>query len=138
MNADCIFCKIVAGEIPSTRIYEDNDTLAFMDIGPVVKGHALVIPKKHFDPITGTPDAVLCRLISVVKAVAQAQVRGLKADGINVTQANGRVAGQVVPHIHFHVIPRFNDDHHSWNWKQSKYDSAAEMEETAARIRAAF
>jgi len=138
MSSDCIFCRIVAGEIPSTRIYEDDDTLVFMDIGPVVKGHALVIPKKHFDPITGTPDAVLAGLIKVVKAVAQAQVRGLKADGINVTQANGRVAGQVVPHIHFHVIPRFSDDHHSWNWKQSKYDSSAEMEETAARIRAAF
>ena len=138
MNSDCVFCRIVAGEIPSTRIYEDEETLAFMDIGPVVKGHALVIPKKHFDPITATPDAVLARLISVVKSVARAQVKGLAADGINVTQANGRVAGQVVPHIHFHVIPRFNDDHHSWNWKQGKYESSAEMEELASRIRSAF
>ena len=135
MNTDCVFCKIVAGQLPASKVYEDSDTLAFMDIGPVVKGHTLVIPKKHYDPITSTPDAVLHKLISVARKIAQAQVDGLKADGINVTQANGKVAGQIVPHIHFHVIPRFERDSHSWTWSPKKYDSQEEMNETALKIK---
>src|ERR1035437_3369921 len=77
MAEKCIFCKIVAGEIPCVRVYQDADVLAFMDIGPVVKGHTLVIPKAHYDPITGTPVEVLQRLIAVVQRVAQAQYAGL-------------------------------------------------------------
>lgn len=135
MEHECIFCKIVAGELPATKVYEDEDTLAFMDIGPVVKGHTLVIPKKHFDPITETPPEVLGKLIAVVQKIAQAQYDGLGADGINVTQANGKTAGQIVPHIHFHVIPRFEDDKHSWNWIPGKYDSTEEMNDKAESIR---
>ncbi len=134
MNNNCIFCKIVKGELPSTRVYEDSDTLAFMDIGPVVKGHTLVIPKQHFDPLTATPPEVLCSLIKVVQKVAAAQVEKLKADGVNVAQANGSVAGQIVPHIHFHVIPRFKHDSHSWNWKAGKYDSPEEIQGYAGKI----
>lgn len=135
MTEDCIFCKIVAGELPSTKLYEDDDTLVFMDIGPVVKGHALVIPKEHYDPITKTPPEVLQKLITVVQRVAQAQYDELGADGVNVSQANGSVAGQEVPHIHFHVIPRFEDDAHSWNWKAGQYDSQEEMQDKADRIK---
>jgi len=138
MSNDCIFCKIVAGELPATKLYEDEDTLSFMDIGPVIKGHALVIPKKHYDPITGTPPEVLQKLITVVQKIAKAQYEGLGADGVNVTQANGAVAGQVVPHIHFHVIPRFEGDKHSWNWPARKYDSKEEMEEKANGILSAL
>lgn len=138
MKTDCVFCKIVAGELPSTKVYEDADTLAFLDIGPVVKGHTLVIPKAHHDPITGTPDDVLRNLIVVVRKVAQALTGGLKADGINVSQANGKVAGQIVPHIHFHVIPRFRDDRHSWNWTPRKYENPEEMQELGVRIRGAL
>ena len=138
MSEDCIFCKIVAGEIPSTRVYEDDDILAFMDIGPVIKGHTLVIPKAHFDPITDTPADVLQNVIAVVQKVARAQGAGLGADGINVTQANGRVAGQVVPHVHFHVIPRFEGDGHRWNWAAKAYDSPEETASFASRIRDAM
>ena len=133
-----MFCRIVAGELPCTRVYEDADTLAFMDIGPIVKGHTLVIPKAHHDPLTATPPAVLQKLILVVQRVAQAQCGGLAAEGVNVTQANGRVAGQVVPHIHFHVIPRFASDRHHWNWAAKSYDSAEEMAGFAARIKGAM
>ena len=136
MNTDCIFCKIVAGELPSIRVYEDADTLAFMDIGPVVKGHTLVIPKAHHDPLTGTPGPVLQKLILVVQRIAQAHMTGLGADGVNVSQANGRVAGQIVPHIHFHVIPRFAKDGHSWNWKAGQYTDKTEMQSFADKIRA--
>lgn len=135
MSTNCIFCKIVAGEIPSTRVYEDADTLAFMDIGPVIKGHTLVIPKQHYDPITKTPVDVLARLIEVVQKIAQAQMNGLEADGVNVLNANGTAAGQQVPHIHFHVVPRFKTDGHHWNWAAKKYDSMEEMKKIADEIK---
>jgi histidine triad (HIT) family protein len=135
MSTNCIFCKIVAGEIPSTRVYEDADTLAFMDIGPVIKGHTLVIPKQHYDPITKTPVDVLTRLMKVVQKIAQAQMNGLKADGVNVLNANGTAAGQQVPHIHFHVVPRFKTDGHHWNWAAKKYESIEEMKKIADEIK---
>ena len=135
MSADCIFCKIVAGQIPSTRVYEDADTLAFMDIGPVVKGHTLVIPKQHHDPITCTPPDILQKVILTVQKVASALMDSLGAAGVNISQANGKVAGQIVPHIHFHVIPRFADDGHSLNWLPRKYESPQEMSDFATRIR---
>lgn len=138
MSTHCVFCSIVKGEIPATKVYEDNDVLAFMDIGPVVKGHTLVIPKSHHNPITETPVPVLQKLIAVVQRVARAQLEGLKADGINVSQANGRTAGQVVPHIHFHVIPRFAADGHHWNWTPREYETSTEMQDYAQRIRLAL
>lgn len=130
-----VFEKIVRREIPATIVYEDDDTLAFMDIGPIIKGHALVIPKTCYDPITDTPDAVLAKLIAVAKRVAAAQIKGLGADGVNIIQNNGRCAGQLVPHLHFHVIPRFDGDGHHWNWAVRQYEDPAEMEALAARIR---
>ena len=135
MSDTCIFCKIVRGEIPSTRLYEDAQVLAFMDIGPIVKGHVLVIPKQHFDPLTATPPDLLGKVMTVVQKVVKAQMNGLKADGVNVHQSNGAVAGQVVPHVHFHVIPRFATDGHKWNWAAKKYESMDEMKELAEAIR---
>jgi histidine triad (HIT) family protein len=135
MSSNCIFCEIIKGTIPCTKVYEDNDVLAFMDIGPVVKGHTLVIPKTHHDPITETPVPVLQKLIAVVQQVARAQISGLGADGVNVSQANGQAAGQIVPHIHFHVIPRFSTDGHHWNWTPKKYDTSGEMGSFADKIR---
>jgi histidine triad (HIT) family protein len=138
MNPDCIFCKIVAGKLPCCKVYEDADTLAFMDIGPIVKGHTLVIPKQHYDPLTRTPAEVLGKLIAVVQKVAAAQERALKTDGVNVIQSNGRAAGQVVPHIHFHVIPRFQQDGHSWNWRAKSYAEPQEMQRLGAAIQQAM
>lgn len=136
MSADCIFCKIVAGAIPATRVYEDPDVLAFMDIGPLVKGHTLVIPKAHHDPLTATPPEVLHKVMDVVQKIARWQIAGLGAEGVNLHQANGRPAGQVVPHLHVHVIPRFADDGLRWNWRAQAYADASEMESFAERIRA--
>lgn len=138
MSNECIFCKIVAGKLPSVKVYEDSDAMAFMDIGPIVKGHTLVVPLRHYDPITATPPEMLEKLILVVQKIARAQIDGLKADGVNVTQANGKVAGQIIPHIHFHVIPRFKSDGHSWNWAPGKYDSQAEIHGFAERIKNAL
>jgi len=133
--SDCIFCKIVAKEIPSTVVYEDDDVLAFMDIDPIIKGHALVISKKHYDPVTETPDEILAKLHGVAKRIAAAQMNGLGADGVNIMQNNGAAAGQVVPHIHVHVIPRFDGDGHHWNWNAKKYKNFDEMVELAEKMR---
>ncbi len=134
MNTDCVFCKVAAGKLPSAKVYEDADTVAFMDIGPVAKGHTLVVPKQHCDPITGVPPALLQKLILVVQKVAKAQLEGLGADGLNITQANGKIAGQVIPHMHFHVIPRFERDGKDRNWTPGKYESNEEMRQYAAKI----
>jgi histidine triad (HIT) family protein len=132
--SDCIFCKIIAGEIPATIVHEDDDVLVFMDIGPIIKGHALVIPKQHFDPVTETPDDVLTKLHLMAKRIAAAQMNGLGADGVNIMQNNGRASGQEVEHIHVHVIPRFNDDGHHWNWNAKKYDDFEEMADLAGKL----
>ena len=111
----CIFCKIVSGEIPADKIYEDESLLAFLDIAPVNPGHVLVIPKKHYENIEETPEEVLCWLIKKVKEVGLAVKNGLGVSGYNIVQNNGSVAGQVVPHLHFHIIPRKeNDNLHLW------------------------
>lgn len=135
MNVDCVFCKIAAGTIPSVRVYEDEHVLVFMDISPVTKGHSLVIPIAHYDPITNVPVSLLQKVIAVVQKVAKAQLDGLGADGINVTQANGEIAGQVIPHVHFHVIPRFKNDPHSWILPQRNYDSGEEIGKYAEKIK---
>lgn len=135
MPTDCVFCKIVQGELPCTRVYEDDTVLAFLDIGPIIKGHTLVIPKEHVDPIMDVSPGVLHRLIDVVQRIAIAQTVGLGAEGINVAQANGSVAGQLVPHLHFHVIPRFASDGHSWNWNAKQYTVPEEMSEIATKIK---
>ena len=135
MDSNCIFCKIVAGEIPSTKLFETDSILAFMDIGPIAKGHALVIPKEHYQDISSIPDSLLYEIIQQVKKLATAQLSELKAEGVNVTQANGASAGQVVPHIHFHVIPRFSDDGCLTGWNAGSYDSVEEMDRYASFIR---
>jgi histidine triad (HIT) family protein len=138
MSEDCIFCSIVAGAVPAARIYEDQHVLAFLDIGPVEKGHTLVIPKFHHNPLMETPAAVLQQVIVVVRTVARAQMKSLHALGISVSQANGEVAGQVVPHIHFHVIPRFETGAHIRNWNSGKYESGEQMQDVARCIREAL
>jgi len=134
MNNDCIFCKIVKGEIPAARVMETPEILAFMDINPVMKGHTLVIPKQHYDPITETPDPVLGHLMAAVRKIVRAQMQALGALGVNVTQANGALAGQCVPHIHFHVIPRCAGDAGVFNWTPGKYSSPGEMQTWADKI----
>ena len=131
---DCLFCKIAAGEIPATIVYEDDQVVVFMDIGPIIKGHALVVSKEHYDPVTETPDDVLAKLHQTAKRIARAQMNGLGADGVNIMQNNGMAAGEEVPHIHVHVIPRFKDDGHHWNWNARKYDDFDEMAELARKM----
>ena len=107
---DCIFCKLVKGEIPSTKVYEDDQDLAFLDINPANKGHTLVIPKRHYGDLEEIPADELASLMQVVQKVGKAMKSAVQADGFNIVQNNGRAAGQVVDHLHFHVIPRFASD----------------------------
>ena len=130
---ECIFCKIVGGEIPSARVYDDENTMAFLDIGPIHKGHTLVIPKEHFETAMDIPDELLKDVIVVVKKVAKAVKKATNAGGINFQLANHDVAGQTVPHAHFHVIPRFDGDGLK-HWPQGKYEEG-EMKEYSERIK---
>jgi len=100
-----IFAKILRGEIPSIKVYEDEQTLAFMDIMPQAEGHTLVIPKEAAETIHDLSDEGAANLIKKVKVVAAAVKKGLNADGITLFQLNGEQAGQTVPHIHFHILP---------------------------------
>ncbi|MCL2691331.1 MAG: HIT family protein [Candidatus Bathyarchaeota archaeon] len=105
-DADCIFCKIVQKQAPSSIIYEDEQVMAFLDIRPASEGHTLVISKEHYEGILDIPSGLLGRVHQVSKMVAVAAKQALNADGINVIQQNGRAANQEVFHIHVHVIPR--------------------------------
>ncbi|MBS3053891.1 MAG: HIT family protein [Candidatus Aenigmarchaeota archaeon] len=107
---DCLFCKIIRGEIPSRKVYEDKDSVAFLDINPANPGHTLVMPKKHAENIFDADDELLGRVIVAAKVISKKIKESLNADGINVIQNNGRHAGQIVNHIHFHIIPRFAND----------------------------
>lgn len=132
--ADCVFCKIVAGEIPSTKVFENKHVLAFLDIAPAVKGHTLVITKKHFENIYDITKKDLQDVIIVVQKVSKAAKKGLKADGVNILQSNESIAGQVVFHIHFHVFPRFNGDNKSFKWSRIEYKEN-EVKEVADKIK---
>ena len=107
---ETIFSKIIAGDIPCEKVYEDDRVLAFLDINPVNHGHTLVIPKEHTTNIFDVAPETLAQLITVAQRVAAAQRDALACDGVNLVMNNGEAAGQEVPHIHFHVIPRYIDD----------------------------
>ena len=109
-NNDCVFCQIVKGLMPATKIYEDDDVLAFLDISQVTPGHALVIPKKHYDNFVSTPKDILSKVMSVTQRISQASLTMLGAKGINVLTNVNREAGQSVMHFHVHIIPRYISD----------------------------
>lgn len=130
---DCIFCKIVKGEIPSNKIYEDRDVLAFLDINPVNPGHALVIPKEHHKDLLSTPTELAQKLMSVVQKIAPAAMKAVDSDGFNLGVNCGATAGQVVFHTHLHIMPRFSSDKHRlWSGKEMQQD---ELKDVAEKIK---
>jgi len=134
MNSnECIFCKIVAGEIPAPRIYEDDTVLAFLDIGPVNKGHTLIIPKAHFERVDQCPVPVLTDIAAQIGRIAKAVAQASECDGYNVLCNNGRASGQLVEHVHFHIIPRFRGDGCLQGWPAKKY-AEGEMDEMLREI----
>ncbi len=134
---NCIFCKIIRGEIPAQKIYEDKDIIAFLDVRPVNIGHALVLPKAHYLSIYDTPDQLLAALMPVIKKLSIAIKSAVDADGINVEMNNGPAAGQLVFHTHIHIVPRFNDDGFK-HWRGARGYSDQEMEQVQNKIKAAL
>jgi histidine triad (HIT) family protein len=135
MNTDdCLFCKMVAGQIPVAKIYEDDIVLAFLDIGPVSDGHTLVVPREHFARLHDCPADLLGQVASRLGDVARAVGTAMKADGYNLLCNNGRAAGQVVEHLHFHIIPRGTGDGVFNRWPSYEYP-AGRMEAIAGAIR---
>ena len=131
---DCVFCKMVAGQIPVIKIYEDEVVLAFLDIGPVSDGHTLVIPKQHFEKLHDCPAELLGRVSSRLGKIAKAVAAGMNSDGYNVLCNNGRSAGQLVEHLHFHIIPRNTGDGVFNRWPAYKYEEG-KIEGIATKIR---
>ena len=134
MRNDCIFCAIADGEIPSFKIYEDDEVLAYLDINPFSEGHALVIPKEHREGLLDADDALLAKLVSRVRKIAEHIKRTLPCDGFNILQNNGEAAGQTVRHIHFHIIPRRNGDPLTFGGKKGDMEA---LKALAARLRMA-
>jgi histidine triad (HIT) family protein len=132
---DCIFCKIAAGQIPSVKIYEDENVLAFLDIGPLSDGHTLVIPKKHYEKIHECPGELIAKIGEILPKVAGAVFGAIKSEGYNILCNNGRASGQLVEHIHFHIIPRNTGDGVFTQWPAKKYP-AGKIEEIAKKITA--
>ena len=122
---DCIFCKIVAGQIPCFKIHEDAETLAFMDINPLTEGHALVIPKRHCTGLFDAPPEALAAVARAAQTVALGLRKALGLDSLNLVQANGPWAAQSVPHLHLHLIPRREKDGAGLDWALKPGDMSA-------------
>jgi len=120
-EATCVFCKIVAGQIPALRVFEDDATLAFIDIGPLADGHLLVIPKEHYQRLEDVPPEVLAAVARNLPRLGRAVTRATSAPGYNLLQNNGKVAGQQVLHVHFHIIPRAPADGLGYRWNVTEY-----------------
>ena len=131
---DCIFCKMAAGRIPVEKVYEDEVVLAFLDIGPLSDGHTLVIPRQHFERLHDCPAELLGQVGSRLGKIAKAVAVAMNSDGYNVLCNNGRAAGQLVDHLHFHIIPRNSGDGVFDRWPSYKYQEGR-MEQLAAKIR---
>lgn len=114
---NCIFCRIANGEIPSRTVYEDDHFRVILDNGPATRGHALILPKDHYADLSEIPEERAAEAMKVAKKVSALLVKQLHADGLNVVQNNGEVAGQTVRHFHIHLIPRYKNDgqHILWN-----------------------
>ena len=134
IDPDCIFCKIVAGGIPCFKLYEDAATLAFMDINPVNDGHALIVPKAHYEDVFAVSGDALAATAATVKKVAAAVQAALEPAGMNLLQCNGEAANQSVMHVHMHVIPRRIGDDLGMNWELEPGDIDA-IGRIAERIR---
>lgn len=129
-DADCIFCKIIAGEIPSNTIYEDEEFKVILDLAPAAKGHALILPKEHYADIYEIDENVAGKVMKLAKKLAIHMTNVLGCDGFNILQNNREVAGQTVFHFHMHLIPRYKDAKNSdiLKWSHETF-SAEEMAE---------
>jgi histidine triad (HIT) family protein len=136
-DGNCIFCKIVAGELPCFKLLEDEATIAFMDINPVNPGHALAVAKGHWPTVDVIPPDILAAVARTAQRVAKAAMSELKPSGVNLLQSNGEGAGQSVPHLHVHILPRYPGDKVRLNWVYTPGDKA-EIAAICKRLKAAL
>lgn len=135
MNENCIFCKILKGDIPSFCVFEDENFKVILDRFPASRGHVLILPKEHYQDLFELPDEIGSKLYPLAKKLAVAIKKAVGAEGINIIQNNGESAGQSVFHFHMHLIPRFKEDHIILN-KTSHQDTTLEtLEEVAEQIK---
>lgn len=134
---DCVFCKIVSGDIPSNTIYENSEFKVIMDASPAAKGHVLVLPKEHYKDIYDIDAETAGKLFQLAAVVARALKEVLNCDGLNILQNNGVIAGQTVFHFHMHLIPRYEDDDVTVKWEGHSMD-AEEMDQLRRDIRKAL
>ncbi|MFH1112230.1 MAG: HIT family protein [Patescibacteria group bacterium] len=130
---DCIFCKIITRALPANKVYEDDDTLAFLDIHPVNRGHTLVVSKKHYPDFINTPPEVLANLMAIIQKITPAILEATGASSFNISINNGRESGQVISHTHIHIIPRAKDDGLSM-WPEQPA-AASDLEILARKIK---
>jgi len=133
---DCVFCRIVAGDLPATFVFQDHDVVGFLDLFPVVPGHTLIVPRRHATDLLDCPGDLAGRLFAASARVAAAVLAATGADGFNVWSANGPAAGQTVFHLHLHVLPRFAADQFGLRFPIERREaSRGELEAMASRIR---
>ena len=132
---DCIFCKIIDGEIPAIKVLDEELVIAFMDINPSNQGHMLVVPKKHAENIFEISESDLAATVKAVRRCANAVKEALKAEGITILQLNGKASDQIIPHFHIHIIPRWENDGlpvSTWEMKQGDME---EIEDIARKVK---
>lgn len=137
---DCVFCRIITGELPGSVVYQDDHTVAFLDLYPVHPGHTLVVPRRHVTDLVTCPEAVAGSLFALSARLAPAVVQAVGAAGFNVWTANGKAAGQEIFHLHLHVLPRFEADSFGLRFPKNYPEEAtrAALDAMAGRIRAAL
>jgi len=123
--SDDVFCKIIRGEIPSIKVYEDEEVLAILDISQATRGHTLVMPKKHYESFLSCPKAIMHKVYDVAQRIGQAEIMVLGAKGVNVLTNAGEMAGQSVPHFHVHVIPRYLGGEGGFQIQMEKHDTSS-------------
>ena len=134
-NTYCVFCAIIRGQSPIAKVYEDNTFLAFMDKYPITSGHTLVLPKYHYGNLFQMTEDEVGNLYRVVHTIASAVYSATGAQGLNTGQNNGKAANQIVPHVHVHIIPRYEKDSRDGKWPSRKVSDYRELEEIANRIK---
>ncbi len=134
-NMYCVFCAIIRGQSPVAKVYEDNTFLAFMDKYPITSGHTLVLPKYHYGDLFQMTEVEVGNMYRIVHTIALAVYNATGAQGLNTGQNNGKAANQIVPHVHVHIIPRYEKDSRDGKWPSRKVTDYKELENLASKIK---
>jgi histidine triad (HIT) family protein len=133
---DCIFCRVIKGELPSSKVYEDDEVLAFLDVNPINKGHVLVISKEHQQFIADLDEKKLGKMMIIANKINKAIRRSeIKTEAVNLLLSDGEVAGQEISHAHLHIIPRFKEDNFHFSFSNNEKPTREDLDKTATEIK---